>query len=225
MNRDPLADFADRLKRACAASHGTAAPAFIEFLVHAYPHMDQLRAAVRADLDATAAALTPSGVSPEQRRTIKRFAIVQLAGRWAAEAGILPFTDAEIAGAVATVQRAWWGDQRSEGACDAERAVSNLAEFLIRHRSRFASPVAEPQQLPRDVAGYFADGRYWLTEKGLREAAGGYGEKALLTELKRRKLLHRDRDDRSKSRLTVHGERQHFYAIEARLLAEHGAEV
>ena len=187
--------------------------------------MDQLRAAVRADLDATAAELTPSGVSPEQRRAIKRFALVQLAGQWAVQAGILPFNDAEIADAVSIVHASWWADQKTEGASDAERAVSNLAEFVIRHRSRFVSPVAEPDHLPRDLAGYFADGRYWLTEKGLREAAGGYGEKALLTELKRRKLLHRDRDDRSKSRLTVHGERLHLYAIEARLLAEHGAEV
>ena len=213
------AAFADRLKRGCAGHFGTAGPAYIRGLIVA-GDPDTLRHELRDKVDEATMTLTPPGAPPEVRRTIRRFALVDVAGTLACGMGILPFTAEDIRAAVELVRNRWLAERGM--ADDIDRAVEQVRAFILRHEARFRDTTRDADAPPvRDLVGYrdrLSD-RFLFTPSGFREACDGFDPKAVARELARREWLHRDQSDRHTSKATIRGVgRVSVYAVNAAIL-------
>lgn len=127
--------FALQLKRACGQHYGTAGPAFIKALIERFHYFHPLTAHVKRALAEAEARLAVPRMEAEQRRTLRRFALFEAAGKLAVEFDILPFTEQEIEDAVTQVVKAW----RAEGVSmpDRMRGVLALRGFIERNQHRF----------------------------------------------------------------------------------------
>lgn len=211
--------FADTLKRHCGLCYGTAGPAFIKALVDKAADASDLRQAVQKLMDQVAGELTPDKAAPEQRRTIKRFALTEVAGRMAARLGILPCAEDEVCSAVAAARDLWLTETQGQ-ATDAERAIEAARAFILRHESRFRD-VADDRATIRDLAGYRDSGRglYLFTPDGFKEACNGSEPKAVARELVRRGWLLKDGSGfTSRHLVTGLAGRPRLYAVKTALL-------
>jgi uncharacterized protein (DUF927 family) len=225
------ADFVHAMKRACAAHYGTAGPAFVRALRAEHADAQALAGAVRERLDAAEAGLMPPGASDEMARVVRRFALVAVAGRLAALAGILPYSQEEVTAAVTKAISRWRGTLHQVN--DLERALAQLRDFVLRNReARFrALDVPAPGDTPpvnqpvvRDLAGYIdaGQGLYLFTPEGFREALVGYSSSDVARHLGQRGWLVRNEDERlsSKHRVPGFADPIRLYAVRAAFLGE-----
>lgn len=197
------AEFSNHMKSCCTKFHGSAGQYFTK----------KLAALLQDDSDATIQTLreayvanchilTPEEASPEQARAINRFAAVQLAGSLAAEFGILPFTDEEIADAVKTVVDL--SIKHAAGIPDVERALVRLQDFLIRNHAGCPSikdsNISSPKCFRDSSKGIFI-----FTDEQLKAACGYDDLQSLAKELKSRSLLFINENGRFKSKHKLSG--------------------
>jgi len=220
---DP-ADFALQLKRACAQYYGTAMPAFIKALIERFHYFHPFAAHIKQALAEAEARLAVPRMEAEQRRTLRRFALIEVAGKQAVDFGILPFTKQEIEDAVTQVMRAW----RAEGVSlpDRIRGVMALQAFIQCHQHRFRQAHADTVPAYK-LAGYtqkltLGGCLYMFTPDAFAEACGGHNPDDVAGELKKLGFLHVNEDDRYryKCTVTVNGERKRprLYAVSDDLL-------
>lgn len=211
--------FALQLKRACGKYFGTAGPAFIEAIVQRFSNTSALSAVVMRELDACEKQLTPPEAEPEQRRAIRRLALVMAAGRLACELGILSFNQDETDNAVHAVTKAWLAD--GANLPDSARGMQNVQAFILRNAVRFRHAGRDDNEV-RDLAGYIDDNLYLFTEGGFYEACGGNDVKEVARELYKRDLLFKNETDRlvSRHQVTQHGniKRMRFFAVKDSIL-------
>jgi len=216
--------FALQLKRACAQHYGTAGPAFIKALIERFHYFHPLTAHVKRALAEAEARLAVPRMEAEQRRTLRRFALIEAAGKLAVEFGILPFTEQEIEDAVTQVVKAW----RAEGVSmpDRIRGVMALQEFIQRHPRRFR-PAHDSAICVNDLSGYterLPQGGclYMFTPEGFAEACGGHNLKDIAREIQKLGFLHTNEKDRYmyKCTVVVNGEskRLRLYAVSDAIL-------
>lgn len=212
------AEFVRQLKHACGQYFGTAGPAFIQVLVERFRNVDELAGVVRDRLDAWERELMPGKLEPEQRRTLKRFALVALAGERAIEYGVLPFSKVEIETAIRAIIRAWLSD--GVNLPDSVRGVLAVQAFVQRNEARFRKD--EGHYPVRDLVGYSKENFFLFTPEGFAEACHGHDPTEVARELNRRDLLTRNERDRytSKHQVVIAGEhkRLRLYAIKADIL-------
>jgi hypothetical protein len=165
------AGFVERLKRACAEHYGTAGPAMLEAILKTYPNAQAARAAVREHLDRAVKSLATPRHSPEQRRALRRFALIGWAGVFAARHGVLPIAPERLWQAVRSIAAAWSG---TTSGTDQDRILESVRAFILRHGARFQDVKLEGDV--RDRAGFVdhALGRWMFTKEALREAAPGH---------------------------------------------------
>lgn len=222
----PAAEFANRLKRACATSHGTAGPAFVEALIERYGDLQGLQNFLSRALDTWTDKLTPAKAAPEQRRAIRRLALVLVAGLMAQEFGILP-EHVDIRTAITTVRDAWLAEAAylPEGM----QGILKVKHFIMAHRDRFrdALSTSHEQERTRALAGYLSrhGELYLFTDEGFSEACAGHDPKTVARALAESRLLHMN-DERFKSQqsISVDGKtrRMRLYAVKADILEFEG---
>ena len=220
---DP-ADFALRLKRACGQHYGTAGPAFIKALIERFHYFHPFAAHVKQALAEAEARLAMPRMEAEQRRTLRRFALIEVAGKQAVDFGILPFTKQEIEDAVTQVVKAWLAEGVSMP--DRIRGVMALQEFIQRHPRRFR-PAHDSAIYVNDLAGYTErDSKggwlYMFTAEAFAEACGGHNPKDIAREIQKLGFLHANEKDRCmyKCTVVVNGEskRLRLYAVSDAIL-------
>lgn len=128
--------FAQAMRRAVVAEHGTAAPAFLEFLaarLAAKPDFaaDVLAARVRA----WTAAHVPNGADGQVHRAARRLALVAVAGELATEGGITAWPEGEAERAAATIFRDWLAERGGTGSREDHHLFAALRRFIAAHGS------------------------------------------------------------------------------------------
>ncbi|MFA9459908.1 DUF927 domain-containing protein [Thiohalorhabdus methylotrophus] len=213
---EPVADFGDALKRACGRYYGTAGPALVEYLVGQSDDAFDLRNTVSTLLDRAAHRLTPDHLPAEQRRVLRRYGLVLVAGWLARRAGLVPFVDEEVEQAVRVVVDKWLASAETQS--EAERGVEAIQAFILRHGARFQAKSGGPEV--RERVGYHDEGNalYLFTPEGFREACGGHDSKTVANELDRRGLLYKNDASRHRSLHSVGGKRPRFYAVREQIL-------
>lgn len=214
------AAFVLKLKRACGQHYGTAGPAFIKALIERFHYFHPFAAHIKQALAEAEARLAVPRMEAEQRRTLRRFALMDVAGKQAVDFEILPFTKQEIEDAVTQVARAWLAEGVSMP--DRIRGVMALQEFIQRNQHRFR-PTHSDNFNMYNLAGYterdFKGGGwlYMFTTEAFVEACGGYNPKDIAREIQKLGFLHANEKDRYmyKCTVVVNGEskRLRLYAV------------
>jgi uncharacterized protein (DUF927 family) len=208
------------LKRACATYYGTAGPAFLRALCA--EGAESLGAKVRRSLDEAHARLLSKDAKDapaEVGRVVRRFALVEAAGRLAVGARVLPQSEADIQGAVKEVFERWLAAYGKGG--EMGRAVAQLRDFLFRHQARFRARQDAKDVVP-NLAGYRDQpaGLFLLTPGGMREALEGFSVQDVARYLRDRSLLVCNESDRLVSSHRVEGVEHHvrLYAVRDEIL-------
>ena len=220
---DPAA-FVLKLKRACGQHYGTAMPAFIKALIEHFHYFHPFAAHVKHALAEAEARLTVPHMEAEQRRTLRRFALIEVAGKLAVDFGIVPFTKEAIEDAVMQVVKAWRAESISMP--DRIRGVMAVQAFIQSNQYRFRKAHADTVTA-YELAGYtqkLTQGGclYMFTPDAFSEACGGHNPDDVAGELKKLGFLHVNENDRYRYRctVTVNGERKRprLYAVSDDLL-------
>jgi putative DNA primase/helicase len=221
----------DRLKRSCSQYYGTAGSEFVKRLIAQFPDASRLKAHITETLESAILDLSVSGISPEQSRALKRFALVRVAGLLAMQFGILNISVETIEQAVAAMVRLWLAD--SAALSDVDRGLEAVRQYILKYReSRFTLLRDAEKSVKHSLqqrAGWlddFDDGtedrpRYLLLPQAFQEACAGFDADVIARELLRRGLLHRNNgSDRLRSMVKVPGtaDRLSVYAVKAKVL-------
>lgn len=193
----PPAEFAERLKHACARYYGTAGPVMVAYLIqqvakrgqHAF--VGQLRQELRAIEDKLHERLRSldEAMSDENRRALRQFALVMLAGAHASQAGILPWQFQDSFGAVELVVLRWVRDQGTERT-EVERGLVHLRDQLITRISQIINWAAPPSQVnTRELIGFVKDDYYMILPSAFRMLMAEFDSNGILRALVERGYL------------------------------------
>lgn len=152
----------DALKVAARECFGTAGRDFVESLVQnvgaTFPFPSQ--EVFRSSLDCHVEELEKRNpvIRPEQRRVTRQFALVVLAGDWATQVDILPYSEEEVFDAVSAIHARWLADSKTLTATD--RALRHIQETLASQIRRI--PLATDTNRPMPTrSGVYC----WRTRK------------------------------------------------------------
>lgn len=132
--------FIQELRAATTQCYGTAAQAFLEYLVSEIASNERFADDGRAWMhDLVGTWLTSCPESGGQVRSVaRRFALVAIAGELATRAGITEWDANDASEAAYACFRAWLAERGTSGAREDAQAVAQLRDFLMRHGdSRF----------------------------------------------------------------------------------------
>jgi len=199
------AEQAERLKYACGQYFGTAGPAFIRMLLtHFKGDAKGMQEFIVQERDALHEQLCEEcqnqgfTLHPHHKRTVRRFALVALAGSWAAE-DILPHSEDEVFSAVVTVLTSWLRNQAFESPED--RVADLMRDYVMRFRGQMlvsSIPLSQQRQ-PLDCHGILHKNLVLFTPNQLQKAGNGLDERVMAATLDKANLLHRN-DDQFKCR-------------------------
>lgn len=213
----------DDIKRSCARYYGTLGPAFVNKLVETF-NRSQLNATTLGAMDRALARLIEGRdtLSAVQKRALRRFALVEVAGHLLVYFKLIPTLTSEmVTSAVQLVVDNWLPSSNLLN--DSERAVINLREFILANTDTRIKDLKNDgstgDKLNREIAGYYDPHKdiYYLLPAAFHEATKG-NTKIALEELYKKRLLRVEKADRRTSRVTVNGKRINAYAISARLI-------
>ena len=222
------ADFVDALRENCAAHYGWAGPRFIEHLLDVLEspeEQQELADTYRKCQDR----LANSGLEAEQYRVIKRFALVLLAGIYAARYDIIPLEEEEIIASVEAICSRWLS--AAEPLSDTERAIKSIKDYLTANIAGFQDMGASSNTF-RNLLGYQKDingqSHYLFPKETFDKAVKRSNHRTLLRKLDQLGFLHKNNGERYQSRFSI-SERKgdsdspklSFYAISAEIL-NHG---
>jgi hypothetical protein len=194
------------LKMACARYYGSAGPTFVAYLIgqvaqrgqHAWVGLlrDELRA-IEDKLVERLEALAEE-LSPENRRALRQFALLALAGAHAEQAGIIPWNFAETFDAVETMVLRWVRDQGEERT-EVERALVHLRDELIGRSLQICDWETSRSHAPsKELIGFSKDEYLMLIPSAFRTLVSDWDSNAVLRELSARGFLKHN-----KGRLTM----------------------
>ena len=228
--------FIQALRTATARFYGTAAHAFLAYLVDRVGKEPDLPAELRRWLDALVTGwLEPYPQAGGQVRSVaRRFALATVAGELATMADVTGWSAGDAEAGVSACFRHWLAERGSTGAHEDAQAVARLRAFISRHgSSRFEDwkdPSAEkhpadqgapdaspPSERFRTVnrAGWRrwteeAEGRhawrYFLTPDAMKEALAGLDQKHAHKVLIERGLLLKGLDGKASGSFTPPGQ-------------------
>ena len=165
--------------------------------------------------------LQKENLEPEQKRALKRLALVALAGDLAREFKILPLEESDIENSITYIRDLWL--KENTFVSDAVRAVKSIKDFILENPSRFQK--RESDIVSKKSVGYYNKnniGLYLFHDSGFEEATNGVNTKYVCKELRKRGLLHMNNNGKNKSRFQiVKGiKKQPFFAIKKSIINE-----
>ena len=223
------------LKVACARYYGTAGPELVRLIAAHFGSLADARAYMRHRLGDVMAKIAPAGLPVETERAARRFALVAVAGVFAAEARLIPASADDVIDATSDMLTGWLG---AAADTDDERIIASVRDFILRHEARF-QPINEPDLPPRvdqwgneytptrrepepvrDRVGFVDRGadRWMFTDAGLSEAAPGHDLATIAKALRGAGHLFTNDTPHLRARCTVPG----FGSGRPRLYVVHG---
>jgi putative DNA primase/helicase len=202
----------ERFKEACAEYGGTLGPRFIQVLLNKYESRESLNDDVRQQWQQTISELADYASNSIQRRVIRRFSLVLLAGWMAVDMELIPFSEDEITDAVTFMIERWLEDIETSKS-DVERAVDRFTDYLRKNYHNL--PESDAEKIKGKIDGYKHNGLYLLL---LPETFRNICQDVTVTqvgdELKKIGALKHDAG-KQKYRAVIPstGKRQYFYAI------------
>lgn len=207
---------ADDLKVACSQYYGAAALPFLEYVVKVANHEPTLYLwKNKFELIEDALANEYESFQAEQRRAIKRFALVACGLLMAAEAKCIVMDDAVIMDSVAHVLGLWLAEFPTVS--EAERGVEYLKRFILSNPSRFGD-ANEMDSFGNNLVGYKDNSdkkRYIIFKEKMAEACGRPNIKPVLKELRNQGFLFHNSD-----RIDLRWRNTPAYGIHFALVAE-----
>ena len=194
--------FAEQLASAMHDQHGTAGPAFLQWLVPLVSADSAwARDAIRPRVQDFLAEFLPPGADGQVRSVSRRLALIAIGGELATEAGVTGWPEGQAWGAVGACLRAWVAARGSVAAREDLEAVRRVAAAITSHgnarieiwKDRVIEdggiPAAEMQPphearmvanrlgwrrwLPDRDAPHGGEWRYFFTGQGWAEILGG----------------------------------------------------
>lgn len=220
------ATFADGLRTATAARHGTAGPAFVAALL---ADREGALAAARAMRDAfvkAAAHRFDLGGEGQTARAAARLGLIAAAGEMATAWGLTGWPEGAAQEAALEVLGLWLDGRGGGGAAEARDAVARVRAFLAAHGSARFEPLigdgtekAEPSRPVVNRAGWSAGGLFYVSTDAWREMHAGADPKRAAKLLAKAGFLEMDADGRHTKKLprSVAG-RPRAYAVKAEVM-------
>ncbi|WP_295394647.1 DUF927 domain-containing protein [uncultured Thiodictyon sp.] len=210
------------IKTACARYYGTAGPELIRVMIERFGSAAEVRAYARDQVKAIMPTLTNEALPIETARAVRRFALICLAGEFAADHGLIPTTAENVREATRAVVSTWLV---AGAETDDLRIIASVRGFIQKHEARF-QPTLEPEPVP-NRAGWRskAEDLWMFTDAGLTEAAPGNDKTAVARVLRAAGYLFCNDDAKTgslKARLSTGGAegRQRLYAVRGDILDE-----
>jgi putative DNA primase/helicase len=222
LDGESMLETAERIesfKEACAEYGGTLGPTFIQALLDKYESRDSLNNDVQQQWQQTISELSDYACNTIQRRVIRRFALVLLAGWMAADLQLIPFSEDEITESVTFMIERWLEDIETSKT-DVERAIDRLSAYLRRNYHRI--PDSDDPEIKGAIDGYKHKGLYLLLlPQVFHQICEGVTPVQVGDELKKMGALKHD-SGKQKYRVSVPctGKRQYFYAIHQSFIHE-----
>jgi putative DNA primase/helicase len=228
------------VKIACARTYGTAGPELVRLIAERFESASAVRQYVREQIADVSADLIDRQLPAETARAVRRFALIAVAGEFAAHAGLIPVEASEVRAAVKEVVTAWLG---ASAETDEERIVASVRASILKHESRFQrinapdpepktdrfgneyQPTARDPDPVRDRVGYVdrKAGKWMFTDAGLVEAAPGNDKTTIARTIQRAGFLHTNDPKKLVARVSIENSRVFLYAVNASIL-DAGAE-
>jgi uncharacterized protein (DUF927 family) len=222
------------VKVACARTYGTAGPELVRLIAERFSSASAVRQYVKERIADVSADLIDRPLPAETARAVRRFALIAVAGEFAADAGLIPASKEEVRASVKEVATAWLG---ASAETDEERIVASVRAFILRHESRFQrinepepetktdrwgneyQPTARDPEPVRDRVGYVdrKAGKWMFTDAGLVEAAPGNDKTTIARTLKRAGYLHTS-EGKLQERVSIGAERPRMYSVKSSIL-------
>lgn len=217
------------IKSACGRYFGSAGPAFIEKLCRKYDNGYQLQSVVKDRLEKALDSLCPEGLANEQKRVVRRFALVLVGGHLAVELGVLHVQPEAVEGAVRTALAKWLNDESNIPT--SLRSVLSVQRFIASNPHRFgnASGNIDEEMKRSQFAGFLVrdashpQGFYLLTDNAMEEACGAeHSVRSVAQELLNRGYLKAEAQERLKKRAPQRNgmPNSRFYWINSKILEE-----
>lgn len=145
--------------------------------------------------------LLVNGLTPEQQRVLRRFALVATAGALAVDFGILPYTEDQVKNCVEIARNQWLQAMRESD--PALMGIINVARFVVEQSNQCVdySDKRSGKSLVLIPAELFS------------EACSGTNHRTVFSKLSELGLLHRQERSRATSQLTVKGKKGRYYAL------------
>jgi len=213
------ADYVDKLKENCSHDFGSASQAFVEALANKFENTSEATYKIKQDLKRCTDLLTPKDAQPEQRRAIRRFALIMVAGHLACELRIIPYTACETDNAVITIVNAWLAENHNLPGY--LLGIQALQSFIQRNPARFGRTESE-NPTSHDLVGLSKPNLFLFYKDCFTEVIGGQDPAEVRRELVKRDLILIDQHDRHLSKHMVYKNgkktRQSFYAVKDEIL-------
>ena len=139
--------FAQALRAGMVAQHGTAGPAFVEWLAAELARVPDFVAQVLApQVTAWCRAEVTPRADGQVQRAARRFATIALAGELATAAGITGWAEGEASEAAALIFRAWQDERGGTGSREDHHLFAAFRKFLAMHGAARFDVVRDPRQ-------------------------------------------------------------------------------
>lgn len=138
------AAFSQRVREATKRQHGTAGPAFVEWIAARLPAEEDFRDALASRLAAWRAVHVPPGADGQVIRAGRRMALVAIAGELATEAGLTGWPPGEAERAAGAVFRDWLIARGTTGAREEQNLLAALRRFVALHGASRFETVRDP---------------------------------------------------------------------------------
>lgn len=209
----------ESLKEALCKNGGHIGSLFIQGLLDSADSASELEDIIREQWDELVEQLTDYASNSIQRRVIRRFALVLLAGLLAKDLDLLPWSDDEIQDAVIFMVERWLSNVETSKS-DVERAVDRFTDYL--RRNYHSLPYSNDPKIKGAVEGYRHDEDYLLLlPETFRGLCGDVTPTQVGDELKKLGALKHDSGKQQyRVVLPCTGIRQYFYAIRREFIDE-----
>jgi putative DNA primase/helicase len=209
----------ESLKEALCKNGGHIGSLFIQGLLDSTDTRSELESNIREQWDELVEQLTEYASNSIQRRVIRRFGLVLLAGILAKEMGLLPWSDEEIQDAVIFMIERWLSNVETSKS-DVERAVDRFTDYL--RRNYHSLPYSDDPKIKGAVEGYRHNEEYLLLlPETFRKLCGDVTPTQVGDELKKLGALKHDSNKQQyRVVLPCTGIRQYFYAVRREFIDE-----
>jgi uncharacterized protein (DUF927 family) len=137
--------FAQGLRRSVISQHGTAAPAFLDYIAgRLIREPDFAAQVILPGITRWCGEHIPKNVDGQVQRAGRRLALVAVAGELATAAGITGWQRDDTANAVGILFRDWLADRGGTGSREDQNLASSFRKFMALHGSARFEVVREP---------------------------------------------------------------------------------
>lgn len=209
----------ESLKDALCKHGGHVGPMFIQRLLDSVDSSQELESFVHEQWDDIVDQLADYATNSIQRRVIRRFGLVLLAGLLAADMGLLPWSEDEIQDSIIFMIERWLNNIETSKS-DVERAVDRFTNYLRRNYHNL--PDSFDPKIKGAVDGYRHNEQYLLLlPDTFRKLCGDVTPTQVGDKLKELGALKHDSGKQQyRVVLPCTGIRQYFYAIHYEFIDE-----